>query len=243
MLHAAEPVVVDTGMSLPGTGFMDALGTVIDPADVRWIWLTHPDKDHTGGIFELLAAAPRAHVVTTFLGAGIMSLVTPLPMDRVHFLNPGQHLQVGDRALHAFRPPLFDNPATVGFYDDRSRAVFSSDCFGAVLPTDELARGDSVHDVPADDLRAAQLQWAAIDSPWVHAVDAVKFGATVTPLHAMDPHLILSSHLPAAPGALSAFTAMLAAAPDCDPFVGPDQQALEAMLATFEPDTAVPVTS
>ncbi len=62
------------------------------------------------------------------------------------------------------------------------------------------------------------------------------------PLHAMDPDLILSSHLPAAPGALSAFTAMLKAAPDCDPFVGPDQQALEAMLATFEPDTAVPVT-
>jgi hypothetical protein len=31
---------------------------------------------------------------------------------------------------------------------------------------------------------------------------------------------------------------MLAAAPKADPFVGPDQRALEEMLASFEPGTA-----
>src|SRR5512139_1654908 len=78
VLHAAQPVVVDTGLSLPGRGFMDMLGSVIDPKDVRWIWLTHPDRDHTGALFELLEAAPQARVVTTFLSAGIMSTDTPL---------------------------------------------------------------------------------------------------------------------------------------------------------------------
>jgi len=47
VLHAAEPAVVDTGLSSPGSGFQEALGSVLDPQDVRWIWLTHPD--HTGG--------------------------------------------------------------------------------------------------------------------------------------------------------------------------------------------------
>jgi hypothetical protein len=28
-------------------GFMSALRSVIDPADLRWIWLTHTDLDHT----------------------------------------------------------------------------------------------------------------------------------------------------------------------------------------------------
>src|SRR5512142_2633215 len=56
VLHAAEPVVVDTGLSLPGRGFMDVLGAVVDPPDVRWIWLTHPDRDHTGALFDLLEA-------------------------------------------------------------------------------------------------------------------------------------------------------------------------------------------
>jgi glyoxylase-like metal-dependent hydrolase (beta-lactamase superfamily II) len=77
VLHAAEPVVVDTGLSLPGRGFMDTLGSVVDPADVRWIWLTHPDRDHTGALFDLLDAAPHARLVTTFLSADIMS-----PLDR-----------------------------------------------------------------------------------------------------------------------------------------------------------------
>ena len=124
VLHAREPVVVDTGLGLPDRDFVKALRSVIDPAEVRWIWLTHPDRDHTGGLFELLEAAPNARLVTTFLGVGIMSTERPLPLDRVYLLNPGQKLEVGDRALHAFRPPLFDNPATVGFFDDKSRTCF-----------------------------------------------------------------------------------------------------------------------
>lgn len=76
LLRAAEPVVVDTGLSLPGRGFTDALASLVDPRDVRWIWLSHPDRDHTGALFDLLDAAPQARVVTTFLGMGIMSTET-----------------------------------------------------------------------------------------------------------------------------------------------------------------------
>src|SRR5262245_50206613 len=66
VVHAQEPVVVDTGLSLPDRRFVEDLASVLDPASVEWIWLTHPDRDHTGGLFDLLDAAPRARVVTTF---------------------------------------------------------------------------------------------------------------------------------------------------------------------------------
>jgi glyoxylase-like metal-dependent hydrolase (beta-lactamase superfamily II) len=72
VLHAAEPVVVDTGM--PDRDFMNILGSVVDPQDVRWIWLTHPDRDHTGALFDLLEAAPQARLVATFLSMGAMSM-------------------------------------------------------------------------------------------------------------------------------------------------------------------------
>lgn len=239
VLHAAEPVVVDTGLSLPDRDLLTALDSVLDPKDVRWIWLTHPDRDHTGALFALLETAPKARVVTTFLSAGIMSAERPLPMDRLYLINPGQSLDVGDRTLAAFRPPLFDNPATVGFYDDRSRACFSSDCFGAPMPTSDLAAADDVGNLPPEELRAAQLLWAVVDSPWVNIVDRNAYLGTLRPLRATEPEAILSTHLPPATGRALDFLEMLAVAPEADPFIGPDQHALEEMLAGFEPTTSV----
>ncbi|MEU6983864.1 MBL fold metallo-hydrolase [Streptomyces sp. NPDC046324] len=235
VLTAKEPVVVDTGLSLSDRNFVGVLGSVVDPADIRWIWLTHPDRDHTGGIFDLLVAAPRAKVITTFVGAGIMTTERPLPMDRVHFLNPGQSIDVGDRVLDAFRPPLFDNPATVGFYDEKTRICFSSDCFGGPMPTAELAESGHANDLKPEELRRSQLLWATVDSPWVHVADAEKYRATVEPLREMNPEIVLSSHLPPAVRMTDLMIETAMMAPDADPFVGPDQAALEQMLASFEP--------
>ncbi|MCG7755016.1 MBL fold metallo-hydrolase, partial [Flavihumibacter cheonanensis] len=91
--------------------------SVIDPEDLRWIWLTHTDFDHIGALHQLLEENPRIRVITTFLGVGIMSLTAPLPMERVFLVNPGQDITVGDRTLTAVKPPVFDNPSTTGFYD------------------------------------------------------------------------------------------------------------------------------
>ena len=65
VLHAEQPVVIDTGLSTADKDFVAALAEVLDPADVRWIWITHPDRDHTGGLWKLLQAAPQARLVTT----------------------------------------------------------------------------------------------------------------------------------------------------------------------------------
>ena len=235
VLHAAEPVVVDTGLGLPDRTFVADLAAVLDPVDVRWIWLTHPDRDHTGGLFDLLDAAPDARVVTTFLGMGLLSTERPLPIDRVYLLNPGQSLDVGDRQLTAFRPPLFDSPATVGFQDTATGVVFSSDCFGAPLPTAELAAADDARAVRPDDLRTAQLLWATVDSPWVHSVDPGRYEHSLAALGALTPSAVVSSHLPPILDGLDTVLDTLRQAPAADPFIGPDQQALEAMLAGFAP--------
>jgi glyoxylase-like metal-dependent hydrolase (beta-lactamase superfamily II) len=239
VLHAAEPVVVDTGISLPDRRFVEVLAGAIDPADVCWIWLTHPDRDHTGGLMDLLAAAPQAKLVTTFLGMGILSLEWDVPIDRVHLLNPGQALPVGDRELRAFRPPLFDSPATTAFQESSTGVVFSSDCFGAPVATEALAGVDDVRAVPDEELRAAQLLWAAVDSPWVHLVDRTAYGETLRRVQAMAPSAVLSTHLPPAVGDVEGLLETLRLAPDSEPFTGPDQHALEEMLAGFAPGLPV----
>ena len=238
VLHAREPVVVDTGMSLADRHFVEDLAGVLDPAAVRWIWLTHPDRDHTGGLSDLLAAAPEARLVTTYLGMGILGLEQPVPPDRVYLLNPGQSLDVGDRRLRCFRPPLYDSPATTGFLDSRSGVLVSSDCFGAPLADPGSAGADDVRAVGAEELRAAQLLWATVDSPWVHRVDRAAYAAELGAMRALAPSVVLSTHLPPAVGALDGFLDTLLLAPDAEPFTGPDQAALEAMLAGFAPAPA-----
>jgi len=232
VLKAQEPLLVDTGAPLDGAGadatagFMAALRQVIDPADLRWIWLSHADMDHVANVHQILAEAPQARVVTTFLTVGRMSVFHPLPMDRVYLLNPGQSLDLGDRTLTSVKPPSFDAADTAGFYDSKSRAFFSADCFGALLSGPAQAAAD----IPPEKRQAGQLLWATLDAPWLHGVDATKFAANLDRIRQMDPEWILSSHLPPAHRMTEQLLGVLAAAPAAAPFVGPDQAALERML-------------
>jgi flavorubredoxin len=148
-------------------------------------------------------------------------------LDRVHLLNPGQKITVGDRTLTAIKPPAFDNPCTTGFYDGKSGVFFSADCFGALLS----AVPQSAADLSDKDLREGQVIWATVDSPWLHKVDRGAFARELDGIRKMEPKMILSSHLPAAPGNMTErLLASLAAAPAAQPFVGPDQAALQQML-------------
>ena len=122
LLRGAEPLLVDTGLPTSRTEFLDHLWSLCDPKDLRWVWLTHPDRDHTGSLLQILEAAPQARLITTFLGLGILSLEHVIPPERAFLLNPGQSLDIGDRVLRAFRPPLYDNPATAGLIDQRTGA-------------------------------------------------------------------------------------------------------------------------
>jgi flavorubredoxin len=227
VIKGQEPILVDTGAVIESDEFMTALRSVIDPAELRWIWLTHTDFDHIGCLHPLLEANQQLRLVTTFLGVGIMSLFAPLPMDRLYLLNPGQKLTAGDRTLAAFKPPLFDNPSTTGFLDESSGVLFSSDCFGALLQ--EVP--ENAADLTDEQLREGQVFWGTVDSPWVHKVDEAVLAKELDAVRAMKPEMVLSSHLPAASGdQMDRLLASLAAVPGAQPFVGPDQAALEQML-------------
>lgn len=228
VLHGAEPVLVEAGTVVDRDDFMTALRTVTDPGELRWLWLSHTDPDHIGSIPQLLDEAPRLRVITTFFGMGILNLVTPLPPDRVNFVNPGERITLGNRTLTCIRPPAYDNPVSTGFHDDRTGVLFSSDCFGALLP--ELP--DRADTLDANTLREGQVRWATIDSPWLQTVDTDRYAAVLDRIRRIEPTMILSSHLPPAPGNMVDFLlGSLAATHNADPFQAPDQHMLETMLA------------
>jgi len=227
VIKGEEPVLVDTGLHQDRGAFFSALDEVIDPADLRWIYLTHPDQDHVGSLRDVLDAGPRARLVTTFLGFGILNLFMELSPARVYLLNPGEALDIGDRSLHCLRPPIFDNPSTTAFYDDRTEALFSSDCFGALMesPADVAAA------IPLELRREGQLRWASIDAPWLHKVEPSRLAQDLEEIRALQPSMILSAHLPPAHGMVDELLNTAARAAGMTGFVGPNQAALEAMLA------------
>jgi glyoxylase-like metal-dependent hydrolase (beta-lactamase superfamily II) len=241
LLRAEQPLLVDTGMGVARDDFVSALSEVIDLTDLRWIWLTHPDRDHTGALLSLLAAAPQAKLVTTFAAAGYLGTDMQLPMPQVHLLNPGQSLDLGDRTVTAFRPPAFDSPMTVGFKDDSTGYLFSSDCFGAPMPSRDAAGAADVGEVGDDDLRAAQLLWLSVDSPWLSMVSRSTFASVVDEVRRFEPSMVFSSHLPPASKPDRLFDNLVDAA-GCTPFVGPDQEALMALMAEIGgiPEQAAP---
>lgn len=227
VIRAKEPVLIDTGLAAQRESFMQALSGVIDPADLRWIWVTHMDADHIGNLQAVLDAAPEARLVTTYLGMGKAGLLG-LPLERCHLLNPGQSLQVGDRELLAVKPPVFDAPETTGLLDRRSGTLFSSDSFGALLQD----TAEDAEQVSAPALREGMRLWASVDAPWLQVIDEDKFQASVDALADLKPARLLSSHLPPASARmLEALVSNLKDAPAQPAFVGPDQAQLELMMA------------
>jgi flavorubredoxin len=227
VIKSKEPVLVDTGMGIDSDEFMNALESVINPRDLRWVWLTHDDVDHTGSIRKVLEAAPKAKLVANSLAVLRMSTAWPVPMQRVHWLNPGDIISVGDRTLTAVRPPLFDNPTTIAVYESKSATFFSADCFGAIIPSPV----QDIDEVDEGDLEKGMINWASADSPWLHMVAPEVFGVALEKIRVLAPKMILSAHMLPAQEKTELFLEWLAKVPTSAPFVTPDQKALGQMLA------------
>jgi flavorubredoxin len=192
LIRSTEPILVDAGMPVDRAAFQDALWSLVDPADLRWVVITHDDRDHTGSLPAILDAAPHARVITNGVSLIRLSEEYAIPSQRVVQVNPGQRYVAGDRTLGFLRPPVFDSPGTIGVFDTGSRTLFSSDSFGTVLP-------DPV-EYYADTSEAAFLDGFGLlnraIAPWVTNTDPARFAQTVRELRALDPERLLSSHGP-----------------------------------------------
>ena len=236
VLMSDQPVLVDTGLGVDGDDFVGALSTVIDPAELAWIWLSHDDLDHSGNLRTLLDLAPSARLATHGLGALRMNSSWPVPLERVHALAPGDRLDLGDRQLVALRPPTFDNPMSTGFLDESTGTLFPVDSFGAILggPHEDL------DEIPDDELLARMTAWATFDSPWLHLTDRARLDAALAEVSALGAERILPSHLPPVLGSADRLLDVLATIPDAEPFVAPNAEAFAEVVAAM---TAPPMAA
>jgi glyoxylase-like metal-dependent hydrolase (beta-lactamase superfamily II) len=185
-------MLIDTGLAALRDETLAALSAEIDPAQLRWIFVSHFDGDHTGNLAAVLALAPHARVVTGLLGRAKMELAGGFPLDRIEVIAAGDTLDVAGRCIRVVRPPYYDAPETLGFHDAASGTLFVVDAFGAVLP----ATADDDADLDDATLDRGLATWSALDAPWLTSLDRQRFAATLAALDALAPRHVLSAHLP-----------------------------------------------
>src|SRR4051794_22192415 len=66
VIRAREPVVVDTGMAENRDQYLADVFGIVEPEDIRWVFISHDDVDHTGNVNALMDLAPNATLVVNW---------------------------------------------------------------------------------------------------------------------------------------------------------------------------------
>jgi flavorubredoxin len=235
VIRGAEPMIVDTGCSLVREEWLDKVWSVLDPADVRWIYLSHDDHDHLGNLFPVLDACPNATLVASFPIVNRLAGDIELPLERMRWLNEGESLTLPDRTLTAVRPPLFDSPSTRALFDESTGVLWGVDSFACFFPG---AVYDS-REIPQEMFDDSFFAMNVSNTPWLEWVDNEKFAAHVAASAALEPSVLTSAHGPVyRDGAVAdVYARTLALAGQAMP-PAPDQSVLEMLLALLMADAA-----
>jgi flavorubredoxin len=198
VIVGAEPVIVDTGTSLNRHAWTEAVFSLVDPRDVRWIFLSHDDHDHIGNLAEVMAACPQATLIASWVIGERLAGDLPLPLHRTRWVNHGETFTAGDRVLVAHRPPLFDAPTTRGLFDPATGFYWSADAF-ASLVTPDMPEGDALDPALFDGtFRELNRQVA----PWLAWIDPAKHAANLRDLAALGAQVVVGGHGPVLRGAM-----------------------------------------
>jgi flavorubredoxin len=228
VITAEQPVIVDTGNALSRDEWVEATFSIVDPLDVRWVFLSHDDHDHSGNLTTVLDMCPHATLVTTQFTVERVGRARELPLHRMRWVNTREQLDVGDRTLVAMRPPVFDSPVTRGLFDTKTRVYWAVDTFASPMP-DHLV---DIADMPTDDWAEMMLLFNRMVSPWHSLVDAAKFNRYVDDVVALDIAAVAGGHTAAIRGARLAeafrLVRTLPSLPEA-PLLGQDD--LDAILA------------
>jgi flavorubredoxin len=192
VIRGSEPVIVDTGAPVHREQWLEKVFAVVEPEDVRWVFLSHDDGDHTGALFDVLERCPRATLVTNFFTVERLKIEKPaLPLARMRWVEPGGSFDAGDRVLRLFRPPVFDGPTSRGLFDPRSGAMWIVDSFPCFTPG-TLDGAEMPHDLLAQVMPALS---SAI-SPWHAWLDAAAYTRHIDTVEALGARTVASAHGP-----------------------------------------------
>ena len=131
-----------------------------DVEQVDLIIAQHAEQDHSGSIPIVLEKYPRATVVTTPKGKGMLTGLMPISEERIITVEDGDTLSLGDKTLKFIHMPWVHWPETMITYLQEDRILFTCDLYGSHLATSDLYAVDE-----ARVFKAAKRYYAEIMMP------------------------------------------------------------------------------
>lgn len=229
VILGSEPMIVDTGTIANRDQWLKDVFSLVEPEDVRWIYLSHDDIDHTGNLDQTLAACPNAQLVCNWAMVERHTNCFGFPLPRCRWVMDGETLDIGDRVLLAIRPPVFDSPTTRGLFDPSTGVYWAVDTFATPLPDPHLGIADL--DPEFWNFGLAMFALGAV-SPWLSIVDETKYGRHVDRVQSLDIRTIACCHSPVIEGPfIERGFARIRELPALPPLDLPNQSTLDQIVA------------
>ena len=176
LVDAVEPNLVDILMTrLEGVEKID------------YIISLHAEQDHSGGLPVVLEKYPRAQLFASPKGKENLSSHLSIPAERIHAVQDGEMLSLGDKTLRFIPIPWVHWPDTMAAYLVEDKLLFTTDFFGSHLATSELFASANQERVHA----AAKRYYAQIMMPLRGMA-----GKNLEKLQGLDIAFIAPSHGP-----------------------------------------------
>ncbi len=234
VIAGSEPAIIDTGSLNNREQWLNDVFGIVDPVDIRWVFLSHDDSDHTGNLGPVMEACVNATLVCSWAIVERFCNAFGFPLDRVRWLNDGEALDMGDRRILAVRPPVYDSPATRGFLDQRTGVYWGVDAFASPCPGEPVPTVADLDPGFWAEGMAMSIHHAL--SPWVGLVDRQRYAAEVDRVRALGMTTIATAHSPLiTPGSVDDAFELLRGVPDATVPPAPDQTTLDMILAAAAP--------
>ena len=128
LIKDEEPLLFHTGMRSLFPIVREAVGTIMDPAQIRWISFSHFEADECGSLNEWLQIAPNAQPVCSMVGA--MVSVNDFALRPAKGMVHGETLATGQHSFRFIQTPHVPHCWEAGLlFDETTGTLLCSDLF------------------------------------------------------------------------------------------------------------------
>jgi len=128
LVRDERPLLFHTGYRRAFGALRDAVATLIDPADLRYVGWSHFESDECGALNEWLAVAPRAEPICSFVGKVVN--VDDFSIRPARGLGKDDVIDTGRRRFRYITSPHLPHGWDAGvMFEETDGTLFCSDLF------------------------------------------------------------------------------------------------------------------